>query len=37
VQTPANLNIAPPGYYLLFVFNSQGVPSIGKIVRMNIN
>jgi hypothetical protein len=36
VQTPANLNIAPPGYYLLFVFNSQGVPSIGKIVRINI-
>lgn len=37
VQTPANLNIAPPGYYLLFVFNNQGVPSVGKIVRININ
>jgi len=37
VQTPQNANIAPPGYYLLFVFNSQGVPSIGKIVRMNID
>ncbi len=36
VQTPQNANIAPPGYYLLFVFDSQSVPSIGKIVRMNI-
>jgi hypothetical protein len=37
VQTPQNANIAPPGYYLLFVFNSQGVPSVGEIVRMNID
>jgi hypothetical protein len=36
VQAPANLNIAPPGYYLLFVFDGQGVPSIGTIVRINI-
>jgi hypothetical protein len=26
----------PPGYYLLFVINDQNVPSIAKIVRMNI-
>ena len=37
VQTPQNANIAPPGYYLLFIFNGQGVPSIGRIVRMNID
>jgi len=37
VQTPSNPNIAPPGYYLLFVFDNQGVPSVGKIVRMNID
>ncbi len=37
VQTPAKLEIAPPGYCLLFVFDSPGVPSIGKIVRMNID
>lgn len=37
VQTPSNPNIAPPGYYLLFVFNKRRVPSVGKIVRMNID
>ncbi len=26
----------PPGYYLLFVLNDAGVPSVGKIVRINI-
>ncbi len=37
VQIPPNANVATPGFYLLFVFNGQGVPSIGKIIRMNIN
>ena len=36
VQAPTTPNSAPPGYYILFVINSAGVPSIGKIVRMNI-
>ena len=26
----------PPGYYLLFVLNDSGVPSMGKIVRINV-
>lgn len=26
----------PPGYYLLFVINGNGVPSVGKIVRINL-
>ncbi len=26
----------PPGYYLLFVINDSGVPSVGKIVRINL-
>ena len=26
----------PPGYYLLFVINDSGVPSVGKIVRINV-
>jgi len=36
VQPPANPNDLPPGYYLLFAINSQGVPSVAKIVRMSI-
>ena len=34
VVSPANPNLAPPGYYLLFVVNGTGVPSVGKIVRL---
>lgn len=36
VQAPTRAGEAPPGYYLLFVFNEAGVPSIGKVVRMGI-
>lgn len=34
VFTPAHANIAPPGYYLLFVFNQLGVPSVGRVVKI---
>jgi hypothetical protein len=34
VTTPANGNLTPPGYYLLFLVNSNGVPSVGKILRV---
>jgi hypothetical protein len=34
VTAPANANLAPPGYYQLFVLNRNGVPSAGKIVRV---
>ncbi len=36
VQAPTVAGVAPPGYYLLFVIDSKGVPSVAKIVRMNI-
>src|SRR5262249_22503784 len=36
VMAPARAGDAPPGYYLLFVINDQNVPSIAKIVRVNI-
>jgi YVTN family beta-propeller protein len=36
VMAPARAGDAPPGYYLLFVINDQNVPSMGKIVRMNV-
>ena len=35
VTSPANGNLAPPGFYMLFVLNAQGVPSIAKIVRLD--
>ena len=31
---PANANLAPPGYYLLFLIDSNGVPSVGRIIRI---
>ncbi len=34
VHAPAYANLAPPGYYLLFVLNSVGVPSVGEYVRI---
>ena len=33
VQAPAGANTAPPGYYMLFVVNTNGVPSVAKFVR----
>ena len=35
VTAPTSNIDAPPGYYLLFVLNSSGVPSIGKILKLN--
>ena len=34
VKTPATPNIAPPGFYLLFVWNALGVPSVAKIIQI---
>jgi hypothetical protein len=34
VTTPSNAKKAPPGYYQLFILNRNGVPSTGKIVRV---
>jgi galactose oxidase-like protein/glyoxal oxidase-like protein/Kelch motif protein len=34
VQAPGNSNIAPPGYYMLFILNGSGVPSVAKIVLL---
>jgi hypothetical protein len=35
VTAPGNGNIAPPGHYLLFLVNSNGVPSLGRIVQLS--
>ena len=34
VTGPSNSRLAPPGYYLLFLLNRNGVPSVGKVVRV---
>ena len=35
VTAPSDPNTAPPGYYMLFILNSNGIPSIAKIVQIN--
>lgn len=35
VTAPANGNLAPPGHYLLFILNGNGVPSVARIVRIS--
>lgn len=34
VTAPPNGNIAPPGYYMLFILNSSGVPSMAQFVQL---
>jgi Galactose oxidase-like, Early set domain/Glyoxal oxidase N-terminus len=34
VTAPPNGNIAPPGYYMLFILNNSGVPSVAKFVQL---
>jgi hypothetical protein len=31
---PSNHNLAPPGYYMLFILDAQGVPSVARFVRL---
>ena len=31
---PANANVAPPGIYMLFVIDANGVPSVARMVRV---
>ncbi|MBX3244408.1 MAG: DUF1929 domain-containing protein [Acidobacteria bacterium] len=33
-NAPANANIAPPGFYMLFLIDNAGVPSIAKIMQI---
>lgn len=34
LSTPKDGSWAPPGHYMLFVVNNDGVPSIGKIIKV---
>ena len=31
---PTSANLVPPGYYMLFVLDSVGIPSVAKFVRI---
>ena len=35
LTSPPNSNIAPPGYYMLFILNSSGVPSVASMVQIS--
>ncbi len=35
VMAPSNSNITPPGYYMLFILNSNGIPSVAKILQIS--
>src|SRR5229473_2662281 len=35
VTAPPTANIAPPGYYMLFILNSAGVPSVASLILLN--
>ena len=35
-QLPSRAGDVPPGYYMLFVLNEQGVPSVARMVRVGI-
>ncbi|MBI3528513.1 MAG: DUF1929 domain-containing protein, partial [Betaproteobacteria bacterium] len=34
VQAPANANLAPPGYYMLFILDTNGVPSVAATLQL---
>ena len=34
VTAPASSNLAPPGHYMLFILNGNGVPSVARIIKI---
>ena len=34
LTAPASADLATPGYYMLFLLNDQGVPSVAKFIRL---
>jgi hypothetical protein len=34
LASPPSSGVAPPGYYMLFVLNAKGVPSIAKWIQL---
>jgi hypothetical protein len=36
VTVPGSGNLCPPGYYMLFILNSNGVPSVASIIQVTV-
>jgi galactose oxidase-like protein/fibronectin type III domain protein/glyoxal oxidase-like protein len=36
VTAPSNPNLCPPGHYMLFILDGNGVPSVAKIVQITV-
>ena len=36
VTAPASPKACPPGHYMLFVLNKDGVPSVAKIIKIHL-
>ncbi|GAB4577547.1 MAG: hypothetical protein Fur0022_02780 [Anaerolineales bacterium] len=34
ITSPADPNLAPPGHYMLFILNENGVPSVARIIQL---
>ncbi len=34
ITSPANANLAPPGYYLFFALDTNGVPSVARMIQI---
>lgn len=34
VTAPANANLAPPGFYALYILNGSGVPSVATVIQL---
>jgi galactose oxidase-like protein len=34
VSAPINSNVAPPGYYMIHILNSAGIPSVSQIIQI---
>lgn len=35
VTAPSNANLCPPGHYMLFILDGNGVPSVAKIIQIS--
>ena len=35
VSAPGSANVAPPGHYMLFLIDANGVPSLARIIRIS--
>jgi len=34
ITAPADANLAPPGHYMLFVLDGNGVPAVAPIIQL---